>query len=231
MMTFRRRSIGSRRPVRSSLRVGLHFIVRGPSCSLCGQLKKLKKPPWNLRRGQSKDRHLNRSRTCHLLRTTFPTVAARPTRWNLGLHLRAAAVADPRGDPPCYLNWREHKFQKRLKDTVAWDFLSKVISQKVPNRSSDSWSKAVSNIDSNSLRNSTFTVFLRYGPLWRILLSAMGHYGRFGYALWANQADLIICYGPLRRIWFCAMGHCVEWSHTVKICIDFCAMGHSEGFC
>jgi hypothetical protein len=113
---------------------------------------------------------------------------------------------------------------------LIWDFLSKVIWQKVPNRSSDSWSKAALNIDSNSKRNLTFKVFQRYGPLWRILLSAVGHCGRFGYALWATAADLVIRYGPLRRIWLCTMGHCGEWSSTVKICIDFSAMGHSAGF-
>jgi hypothetical protein len=37
----------------------------------------------------------------------------------------------------------------------------------------------------------------------------MSHYGRFGYALWATAGDE---------------------ASTVKICIDFCAMGHSAGF-
>ncbi len=105
-----------------------------------------------------------------------------------------------------------------------------MVSPKVLNRSSDSWSKAVSNIDLNSTRNSTIKVFPRYGPLRRILVSAMGHCGGFGYALWATAADLVIRYVPLRRIWLCAMGHCGEWSITIKICIDFCAMGHSAGF-
>jgi hypothetical protein len=117
-----------------------------------------------------------------------------------------------------------------FKGTVAWDFLSKVISPKVPNWSSDSRSKAVSNIDSNLPRYSTSKAFPRYGPLRRIFLCAMGHYGEFGCALWATAADLVIRYGPLWRIWLCAMGYCAEWSHTVKICIDFCAMGHSAGF-
>ncbi len=85
-------------------------------------------------------------------------------------------------------------------------------------------------VDSNSPRNSTSKVFPCYGPLRRISLSAMGHCGGFGYALWATTADLVICYGPLRRIWLCAMGQCGEWSRTVKICIDFCAMGHRAGF-
>jgi hypothetical protein len=42
-----------------------------------------------------------------------------------------------------------------LKETVAWDFFL-MISPKVPNRSSESWSKAVSNIDSNSPRKFNF---------------------------------------------------------------------------
>ncbi len=110
-------------------------------------------------------------------------------------------------------------------------FFVQVISPKVPNRSSDSWSEAVSNIDSNSPWNSTCKVFPHYGPLRQILLSAMGHCGGFGYVLWATAADLVIRYGPLRQICLCAMGHCREWSGTVKICIDFCAIGHGAGFC
>ncbi len=109
-------------------------------------------------------------------------------------------------------------------------FLSKVISPKVPNWSSDLWSKAVSNIDWNSPRNSTFKVFPRYGPLRRIFLCGIGHYGEFGCALWAIVADLVIRYRPLQQIWLCTMVHCAEWSCTVKICIDFCAIGHSAGF-
>jgi hypothetical protein len=69
----------------------------------------------------------------------------------------------------------------------------------------------------------------------------MGHCGKFFYALWATTAnlvvrgwataaDLVLRYGPLWLIWLCAMGHCAECSHTVKICSDFCAMGHSAGF-
>ncbi len=42
-----------------------------------------------------------------------------------------------------------------FKGTVMWDFLSKVIPPKVPNWSSDSWSKTVLYIDSNSTRNSS----------------------------------------------------------------------------
>ncbi len=99
-----------------------------------------------------------------------------------------------------------------VKGTVAWDFLSEVISPKVPNWSSDSWCKAVLNTDSNSPRYSTSKVFPRYG---RIFLCAMGHYGEFGCALWATAADLVIRYVPPRRIWLCAMGHWVKWSRTV----------------
>ncbi len=117
-----------------------------------------------------------------------------------------------------------------LKGTVAWDFLSKVISTKVPNWSSVSWSKAVSNVELNSPRNSTFNVFSPYGPLWQILLCAMGHYSEFGCAQWATAADWAKWHGPLQRIWFCAMDHCVEISRTVKICIDFCAKGNSAGY-
>jgi hypothetical protein len=65
-------------------------------------------------------------------------------------------------------------------------------------------------MDLNSPRNLASKVFPRYGPLRRILFSAMGQCGGFGYALWATAADLVICYGPLRQIWLCAMGHCGE---------------------
>jgi hypothetical protein len=60
--------------------------------------------------------------------------------------------------------------------------------------------------------------------------NAMDHYGKFGCALWATAADLVLRYGPLRRIWSCAMGHCAECSRIVKKCSDFCDMGHSAGF-
>jgi hypothetical protein len=36
----------------------------------------------------------------------------------------------------------------------------------------------------------------------------MGHCGKFGYALWAIAANLVVRYGPLRQIWLYAMGHC-----------------------
>jgi hypothetical protein len=93
--------------------------------------------------------------------------------------------------------------------------LSKVISQRAPNWSSDSRSKAVLNIDSNSRRNSTSKVFPRYGPLQRIFLCAMGHYSEFGSALWATAADLVMRYGPLRQIWLRAMVYCSEKIRTV----------------
>jgi hypothetical protein len=128
-----------------------------------------------------------------------------------------------------------------LKGTVAWDFLSKVISPKEPNWSSYLRSKAVSHIDLNSPKNLTSKVFprygplrqiffMRYGPLWQIWLCAMGDCGGFSSTLWATAADLVLRCGPLRRIWLCAMGHCAKWSRTVKICSDFCAMGNSAGF-
>jgi hypothetical protein len=57
----------------------------------------------------------------------------------------------------------------------------------------------------------------------------MGQCGKFCYALWATAvnlvvqrataADLVLRYGPLR-----------EMKLYSKICIDFCAMGHSSGF-
>ncbi len=132
----------------------------------------------------------------------------------------ASKVLNKEGDRQ---NWRTN-----IKGTVAWDFLSEVISPKVPNWSSDSWSKAVSNIDWNLPRNSTSKVS-----------RAMGHCGEFFYVLWATTVNLVVRYGPLvdlvlrngplRRIWLCAMRHCAECSRTVKICIDFCAMGHSAG--
>ncbi len=121
-------------------------------------------------------------------------------------------------------SFRDHK------GTVARKFLSKVVSPKVPNWSPDSWSKAVLNIDSNSARNSTSKVLLRYGPLQQVLLCTMGHYGKFVCALWVTAANLVIRYGPLQWIWLYAMGHCTEWDHTVKIYDDFCTMGHMAGF-
>ncbi len=126
----------------------------------------------------------------------------------------------------------EQSVMDYIKGTVAWNFLSKVISPKVPNWSSDSLTKAVSNIDSNSQRYATSKVFPRYGPMRQIFLCAMGHYGEFDYALWATAVDFVIRYGPLQRILLCAMGHCTEWSCTIKICIDIhiCAMGNSAGF-
>jgi hypothetical protein len=85
--------------------------------------------------------------------------------------------------------------------------LFKVISPKVPNWSPDSYTIAFSKIDSNLPRNLTSKVLTRYGPLRKIWLCALGHYGKFGGALWATAANLVIRYGPLRRIWLCAMGH------------------------
>ncbi len=42
---------------------------------------------------------------------------------------------------------------------------------------------------------------------------------KFGYALWANAADLVMRYGPLPEIKLCN-----------KICDDFSTVGHSAGF-
>jgi hypothetical protein len=63
----------------------------------------------------------------------------------------------------------------------------------------------------------------------------MGHCGKFGYALQATAADLVISYGPLcgmkqysknlyrflhcgppRRIWLCAMGHNALFGYAVR---------------
>ncbi len=81
-----------------------------------------------------------------------------------------------------------------VKGTVAWTFLSTVISPKVPNWSSDLWS-----IDSNSPRNLTSKIFF---------FCTMGRYGELRYALWATASNLVVHYGPLRQIWLYAMGNC-----------------------
>ncbi len=101
----------------------------------------------------------------------------------------------------------------------------------------DSWSIAVLNIDSNSLRYSTFKVLLGYRPLQQIWLCAMGHFGISGFVLRATTANLIVRYGLLRRIWSYAMGHCVELIHSTNLwwCLHngtkhriwLFAMGHS----
>jgi hypothetical protein len=135
-----------------------------------------------------------------------------------------------------------------VKETIGWDFLSKVISQKVPNRSSDSWFKAVLNIDSNCREIRLLRSF------W-----AMGHCGKICYALWATASDLVLhygplrgmkpysenlywflLYGPLRKIWFCTMGHSTGFGYPLwAIAKDLvkrygpwrniwlCVMGHS----
>jgi hypothetical protein len=51
---------------------------------------------------------------------------------------------------------------------------------------------------------------MRYGPLRRIWLHAMGHCGRFSSALWVIAKDLLKRYGPWRSIWLCAMGQSTE---------------------
>ncbi len=90
-----------------------------------------------------------------------------------------------------------------------------MISPKVPNWSPDSYTKAVSNIDSNSPRNSTTKV-----------LTPMGHCDRFGYALWATAINLVIRYGPLRQISLYAMGHCDRfgnalWATAINLVIRY----------
>ncbi len=45
---------------------------------------------------------------------------------------------------------------------------------------------------------------MRYGPLRRTWLTAMGHCGGFGYALWATAADLLT-----------AMGHCGGFGYAL----------------
>jgi hypothetical protein len=74
--------------------------------------------------------------------------------------------------------------------------LPEVISPKVPNWSPDSYTKAFSNLDSNSPRNSTSEVLTRYGPLLQMLF-AMSQYGK-----------LVVGFGPLRQICSSAMGNC-----------------------
>jgi hypothetical protein len=70
-----------------------------------------------------------------------------------------------------------------------------VILPKVPDLSPDYYTKAASNIDSNSPRNPISKVLMRNGPLRQIWFYAMGHYGKFGCALWATAANLVIRYG------------------------------------
>jgi hypothetical protein len=43
-------------------------------------------------------------------------------------------------------------------------------------------------------------LMMRYGPLRRMWLGAIGHCGKFTDALWATAANLVGRYGPLRRI-------------------------------
>jgi hypothetical protein len=66
-----------------------------------------------------------------------------------------------------------------FKETVAYDFLSKVISPKVPNRSSEGLS-------------ALWATAANFGKPYE------RHCGGFGYALWATAADLVMRYGPLR---------------------------------
>jgi hypothetical protein len=122
-------------------------------------------------------------------------------------------------------------------------FLSEVISPKVPNWSPDSYTTAFSNIDSNSPRNLTSKVLERSEALTHIWLCAMGHCDKFGCALWATAANLVIRYGPLWWIWLYTMGHCggfgyALWATVVDLVIRYgplwwiwlCAMGHCGGF-
>ncbi len=48
----------------------------------------------------------------------------------------------------------------------------------------------------------------------------MGHCGKFGCALWATAADLVMSYGPM----------CGMKPYKKKICDNLCALGHSAGF-
>ncbi len=111
-MTFRRRSIGSGRPVRSSLRVGLHIIVWGPSCCLSGQVKKVSKEGTKPGSAQEKIPYMP------------PATDNRPhcggpayQRGSWSSSKGSGRGRTPRR-PPFYINWREHKFQKRLKGIV-----------------------------------------------------------------------------------------------------------------
>jgi hypothetical protein len=53
----------------------------------------------------------------------------------------------------------------------------------------------------------------------KILLCAMGHYGKFGNTPWATSADLVMRYGLLQEI-----------RPYIKNLYNFHAMGHSTGF-
>jgi hypothetical protein len=75
---------------------------------------------------------------------------------------------------------------------------------------------------------------MRYRPLRKILLCALGHCSQNGYALWAiagNEAvqqksvtisalwgirqDLILCNRPYRRIWLSALGHSTQVGYAL----------------
>jgi hypothetical protein len=118
----------------------------------------------------------------------------------------------------------------RLKGQRREISLSGVISPKMANWPSYAWSKAVSNIDSNLPRYSTFYILPHYGPLQRLWWCALVHWGEFGDAPWVTAANLVLCCRPLSWIWLFAVGHYMEYSRTVKICDDLRTVGHSAEF-
>jgi hypothetical protein len=44
----------------------------------------------------------------------------------------------------------------------------------------------------------------------------MGNCGKFGYALWATAANLVVRYGPLWQIWLYTMGHCIGFGYALR---------------
>jgi hypothetical protein len=62
---------------------------------------------------------------------------------------------------------------------------------------------------------------MRYGPLQQIWLYAMGHYGEFGYMLWATAGNLVMFFFIM-----CEFGN-VLWATAANFVILY---GHCGGF-
>jgi hypothetical protein len=43
----------------------------------------------------------------------------------------------------------------------------------------------------------------------------MGHYSKFGFALWDTTANLVLLFGTLQQIWSHAMGHCSGFGYAL----------------
>ncbi len=142
-------------------------------------------------------------------------------------------VSDLASNPLLYLRPKASVKARRipgsLKGTVAWDFLSKVIS---PSTQLVPWFAIWSIFEyrfefaeifdfqgPSALWATVANLVMHYGPLQRIWLLATGHCGKFRYALWATAENLVICHGPL----------CGMKLHS-KICNNFCAVGNGTGF-